>query len=124
MWVGTLDVPPLVIVAVLLLILIPMGMALESISILVIAVPLMHPIVTGLGLDGVWFAILVVKMIEVGLVTPPVGVSCFVVSGTTGVPAQTVFRGILPLVTVELLVVVVLFLFPDLVTFLPSLVAK
>lgn len=123
-WVGTLDVPPLVIVAVLLLILIPMGMALESISILVIAVPLMHPIVTGLGLDGVWFAILVVKMIEVGLVTPPVGVSCFVVSGTTGVPAQTVFRGILPLVTVELLVVVVLFAFPDLVTFLPSLVAK
>lgn len=124
MWVGTLDVPPLVIAAVLLLVLIPMGMALESISILVIAVPLMHPIITGLGLDGVWFAILVVKMIEVGLVTPPVGVSCFVVSGTTGVPAQTVFRGILPLVTVELGVVVVLFLFPDIVTFLPSLVAK
>jgi len=101
-----------------------MGMALESISILVIAVPLMHPIVTGLGFDGVWFAILVVKMIEVGLVTPPVGVSCFVVSGTTGVPVQTVFRGILPLVLVELGVVAILFLFPDLVLFLPSLVAN
>ncbi len=123
-WVGTLDVPGWVIVAILLLILIPMGMALESISILVIAVPLMHPIVTGLGFDGIWFAILVVKLIEVGLVTPPVGVSCFVVSGTTGVPAQTVFRGILPLVLVELAVVVVLFLFPDLVLFLPSLVAN
>ncbi len=123
-WIGTLDVPGWVIVAILLLALIPMGMALESISILVIAVPLMHPIVTSLGFDGVWFAILVVKMIEVGLVTPPVGVSCFVVSGTTGVPVQTVFRGILPLVLVELGVVAILFLFPDLVLFLPSLVAN
>ncbi|MDI2099471.1 TRAP transporter large permease [Ruicaihuangia caeni] len=123
-WVTSLDVPGWMIVAILLLLLIPMGMALESISILVICVPLMHPIVTGLGFDGVWFAILVVKLIEVGLVTPPVGVSCFVVAGTTGVPVQTVFRGILPLVLVELGVVVMLFIWPDLVLFLPSLVVQ
>lgn len=121
-WVTSLDVPPTVIVAILLLTLIPLGMALESISILVITVPLMHPIITDLGFDGVWFAILVVKLIEVGLVTPPVGVSCFVVAGTSGVPVQQVFKGILPLVLVELGVVVVLFLFPDLVLFLPSLI--
>ncbi|WP_353988362.1 TRAP transporter large permease [Ruicaihuangia caeni] len=123
-WVTSLDVPAWMIVMILLLILIPMGMALESISILVITVPLMHPIVTGLGFDGIWFGILVVKLIEIGLVTPPVGVSCFVVAGTTGVPAQTVFRGILPLVLVELAVVAVLFAWPDLVLFLPSLVVQ
>lgn len=121
-WVSSLDVPPTIIVAILLLTLIPLGMALESISILVITVPLMHPIITELGFDGVWFAILVVKLIEVGLVTPPVGVSCFVVASTSGVPVQQVFKGILPLVLVELGVVVILFLFPDLVLFLPSLI--
>ncbi|QPE05973.1 TRAP transporter large permease subunit [Microbacterium schleiferi] len=123
-WVASLDVPAWLIVVILLAALIPMGMALESISILVLIVPLVHPIVTGLGFNGVWFAILVVKLIEIGLVTPPVGVVCFVVSGTTGLPPQTVFRGIGPLVLVELFVVVVLFLFPDLVLFLPSLVAQ
>ncbi|MGF2949670.1 TRAP transporter large permease [Microbacterium alcoholitolerans] len=123
-WVTSLEVEPWVVVAIFLVILIPMGMALESISILVIAVPLMHPIVTGLGFDGIWFAILVVKLIEIGLVTPPVGISCFVVAGTAGVSPHHVFRGVLPLILVELLIVVVLFVFPDLITFLPSLVAK
>ncbi len=123
-WVSSLDVPPWLVVAIFLAILIPMGMALESISILVIAVPLMHPIVTGLGFDGIWFAILVVKLIEIGLVTPPVGISCFVVAGTSGVSPHHVFRGVMPLVGVELLIVVVLFTFPDLVLFLPGLVAK
>lgn len=123
-WVTSLDVPGWLVVAIFLVILIPMGMALESISILVIAVPLMHPIVTGLGFDGIWFAILVVKLIEIGLVTPPVGISCFVVAGTSGVSPHHVFRGVMPLILVELLIVVVLFLVPDLVLFLPSLVTK
>lgn len=123
-WVTSLEVEPWVVVAIFLVLLIPMGMALESISILVIAVPLMHPIVTDLGFDGIWFAILVVKLIEIGLVTPPVGISCFVVAGTAGVSPHHVFRGVLPLILVELLIVVALFVFPDLITFLPSLVAK
>lgn len=121
-WVGGLDVAPLVIVAGFLLILIPMGMALESISILVITVPLMHPVVTDLGLDGIWFGILAVKLIELGLVTPPVGMSCFVVSGTSGVPVHRVFRGVMPLVLVDLVVIVILFAFPQITLWLPSMV--
>lgn len=123
-WVGSLDVPGWLIVAILLAVLVPMGMALESISILVITVPLMHPIVTELGFSGVWFAILVVKLIEIGLVTPPVGISCFVVSSTSGVAPHVVFRGVLPLILVEMATVVVLFAVPDIVLFLPSLIAK
>jgi TRAP-type C4-dicarboxylate transport system permease large subunit len=121
-WISSLDVPGEVIVIIMLVLLVPLGMALESISILVVTVPLMHPIITELGFDGIWWAILVVKMIEIGLVTPPVGVGCFVVSATSGVPSHQVFKGVLPFVLVELLVVVILFLFPDLVLFLPSLI--
>lgn len=123
-WVGSLDVAPVLIVLGFLLILIPMGMALESISILVIVVPLMHPVVTDLGFDGVWFGILVVKLIELGLVTPPVGMSCFVVAGTAGVPVERVFRGVLPLVLVDVAVIALLFLVPQITLWLPSMVVN
>lgn len=123
-WIGQLDVPPAIIVIAFLIILVPLGMALESISILVIAVPLMHPVVTGLGFEGVWFAILAVKLIEIGLVTPPVGLSCFVVSGTARIPVQKVFRGVFPLLLMDVVVVVLLFMFPSLTLWLPSMVAS
>ncbi len=116
-----LAVPGWVVVVLFLLILIPLGMGLESISILIIAMPLMYPVVTSLGFDGVWFGILAVKLIEIGLVTPPVGISCFVASSSAKVPIEQVFKGIWPFVLVELGVVVVLFLSPELVLWLPNL---
>ena len=73
----------LVGIAVLLLLLLPMGMALESISILVISVPLIYPIAMALDFNGIWLGILIVKFIEIGMVTPPVGINCFVVAGTS-----------------------------------------
>ena len=118
------DVPPVVIVIALLLTLIPLGMALETLSILIITVPLMHPVVVGLGYDGVWFAILVVKMIEIGMVTPPVGINVFVVSGASGAPIEQAFRGVLPFVLLDLAFVGALIAFPEVVLWLPSMVAK
>lgn len=109
--------------ALLLVLLLPMGMALESISILVITVPLLYPVAQALGFDGIWLAVLVVKLIEIGMVTPPVGINCFVVAGTSGVKVSTIFRGVLPFVVVDLIVVAILFAFPQITLWLPSLVA-
>lgn len=109
--------------AMLLVLLIPLGMALESISILVITVPLLQPVAIALGFDGIWLAIMVVKLIEIGMVTPPVGINCFVVAGTTGVKVSTIFRGVLPFVIVDLIVTAILFAVPQLSLWLPSLVA-
>lgn len=114
---------PHVTMALLLLLLIPLGMALESISILVIMVPLLYPVAMALGFDGVWLAIIIVKLIEIGMVTPPVGINCFVVSGASGVKVTTIFRGVMPFVVVELILVVILFLFPAISLWLPSLVS-
>ncbi len=119
-WVLSLDVPPLMILVALLLTLILLGMVLETLSILIICVPLMHPAVTALGFDGIWFAILVVKMIEIGMITPPVGINVFVVSAASGVTVEKAFRGVLPFVLAELCVVALLIAFPWLVTWLPS----
>jgi TRAP-type C4-dicarboxylate transport system permease large subunit len=99
-------------------------MALESLSILVITVPLLAPVAAELGFDNIWLGILIVKLIEIGMVTPPVGISCFVVSGTSGVKVTEVFRGVLPFVLLDLVVVAVLFAVPDIILWLPSLVVN
>jgi tripartite ATP-independent transporter DctM subunit len=119
-----LQLPAMLTMALLLFCLIPLGMVLESLSILVITVPILFPIATELGFDGIWLGILIVKLIEIGMVTPPVGINVFVVAGTSGVPSETVFRGITPLFFIDLGVVVLLFLVPQITLFLPGLVAS
>ena len=118
------DLPGWVILAGLLLLLVPMGMALESISIMVITVPLIYPVATEFGFDGVWLGILIVKLIEIGMVTPPVGINVFVVAGTSGLRSSEVFRGVWPFVLVELVLVVLLFAVPDIALWLPSMVIE
>ncbi|SDH86866.1 TRAP transporter large permease [Agrococcus jejuensis] len=119
-----LALPPMVTMALLLVCLIPLGMVLESLSILVITVPILLPIADALGFDAIWLGVLIVKLIEIGMVTPPVGINCFVVAGTTGERPETVFRGVAPLFGVDLVVTTILFLSPALVLWLPSLVRQ
>lgn len=115
-----LNMSPMVIVVVTLIIMIILGAFLDSFSILVITIPLIYPVVDALGVDGIWFGILVVKAIEIGLISPPVGLNVFVVAGST--PEMTpegIFRGVIPFILAELVTIVVLILFPELVTWLP-----
>lgn len=121
-WAGGLDVPPLVVIAMMLLILLPLGAVLDGLTAMLITVPLMSPIVLELGLDPIWYGILVLKMIEIGLITPPIGINAFVISSATGVRAETVFRYLTPLVILDLSVTAVFFLFPEIVLWLPRLV--
>lgn len=113
---------PTLTMIILLATLLPLGMILETISILVITVPLIYPVAMEFGFSGVWLAVIFVKLIEIGMVTPPVGINCFVVAGTAGVKVDRVFAGVLPFVIVDFIVIAILFIFPDLVLWLPSLV--
>lgn len=120
-WVIGLPIPNALVVVIILLVFIPLGMFLDPISMLLIAVPLVHPVVTGMGYDGIWFAILVVKMIEMGLITPPFGMNAFVVAGASRhVSVEQSFTGILRFLPVDLLTIALLFLFPALVLWLPG----
>ena len=120
LWIGGLDLDPSVIMALMLLMIVPLGMFLESISMMVIVVPLFYPIAQELGFDGIWLGVMMIKMIELGLVTPPIGISCYVVSGTSQVPVEQVFRGVIPFLLVDALVIACLFAFPAIATWLPS----
>lgn len=123
-WVVGLAVPDFAVVLIVLAAFIPLGMFLDPISMLLIGVPLAYPVVTELGYDGIWFGILVVKLIELGLVTPPFGMNAYVVAGAAeDVTVEETFRGILWFLPADLLTVMILFAFPGLVLWLPSLMS-
>ncbi|MEX0954993.1 MAG: TRAP transporter large permease [Rhizobiaceae bacterium] len=122
-WVLGFELPPLLLVLLLLLSLIPLGMFLDGVSILLITVPLFYPVVVGeLGYDGLWYAILTVKMIELGLITPPVGVNAFIVSSMVRDRGglEMVFRNIWAFIILDLIIFAVLFAFPGIVSWLPG----
>ncbi len=117
------DAGPQVVVVLILLAMIPLGMVLDSMSILLIVVPIVAPVVSALGVDMVWFGILMVKMIELGLITPPLGLNAFVAAGVLpGVSVDTVFKGLFPFIVLDVVTVGILMIFPGVVTWLPSLI--
>jgi len=116
------DVSPSLVVILLLLAYVPMGMFLDALSMLVITLPIMFPTVVSLGFDPIWFGILAVKMCEIGLITPPVGLNVFVIAGidrTT--PLTTIFQGAWWFVLMEFVTTAILFAFPVIVTVLPDM---
>lgn len=116
-----LPVPPWVVVALILVILIPMGMFLDGMSIILIMVPLTYPVVTELGMDGIWFGLLFIKLIEIGVLTPPLGINAFVTAGIRDdVTTKTAFQGVIWYVKYDIVVVVLMFVFPAIVLFIPS----
>lgn len=118
------DLPPYLVLVLCLAILLPMGMFLDGISMILIAAPLLHPILVGYGFDGIWIGILIVKVAEMALITPPVGMNAFVYSGAVREAGLgTVFRGIVPFIVADLVVVALLIAFPAVVTFLPAMSA-
>lgn len=120
-WIVSLELAPNLVILLVLGALIPMGMFLDAMSIVLIATPILHPVATGLGYDGIWFAIMVVKLVEVSLVTPPVGINVFVLAGLQrDLKAETIFKGALPFLAVDLALVLLLLAFPGIVTWLPS----
>ncbi len=121
-WVGGLPVPPWVVVLMFLLIYIPMGMFMDTFSMLIITQPIMFPIVTQqLGFDPIWFGILCTKMAEIGLMTPPVGLNVYVLSGVVrDVPMHDIFKGCFWFLLFEVVSTTLIFVFPWISTWLPG----
>lgn len=97
-----------------------LGMFVESISMMLMTLPVTFPIIVSLGLDPLWFGIALVVMIEIGLVTPPVGIVLFILRGVAGnVALKEIVYGVLPFVGVLIAFQVLIYMFPEIVTFLP-----
>ncbi|MFY0543927.1 TRAP transporter large permease [Brevibacillus sp. H7] len=101
------------------LLLLVLGCFLETVSILVITLPILYPIITSLGFDPIWFAIIMVVNMELALISPPVGLNLFVLKGIDpNTPIATIVRGAMPYAVIMLLFIVLLSLFPELTTWL------
>jgi TRAP-type C4-dicarboxylate transport system permease large subunit len=100
-----------------------LGMFMDGIGMLLLTLPVIFPVMTKLGFDPIWFGIIVVKMVEVGLLTPPVGLNCYVVAAVRpDIPLQADLpRGVAVRPHADLACVGLFVAFPDIVTFLPRL---
>ncbi|MFV0514836.1 MAG: TRAP transporter large permease [Jhaorihella sp.] len=114
------NVPPYAVLFAVLFLTMILGFFLDQIAILVLTMPLIFPLLSGLGFDPVWIGILFVKTAEIGLITPPMGLNVFIVSSTTGVAPDRIFRGIWPFVLAELAILLLLILVPGLSLWLPE----
>jgi C4-dicarboxylate transporter DctM subunit len=119
-WVGALDVNPWTIILTLVFMYLVLGFFLDQMAIIVLTVPIVAPLVSALGFDLIWFGIIMIVVAEIGLITPPVGLNCFVVSKYSRVPVAQVFWGCLPYVVTILFTIALLILFPQLVLWLPE----
>jgi tripartite ATP-independent transporter DctM subunit len=115
--------PPMAVVICFMAILLVMGMFMEATSAIVLSMPIMVPTIESLGLDGVWFGILVVYTLAVGFVTPPIGIVAFAVKGSAGGVVSTgeVFRGVMPFVAVAVVLLALLLAFPEISLVLPNM---
>ena len=113
---------PYTVLILCLLILLPLGMFLDGVSMILVAAPLLHQILISYGFEGIWLAILIVKVAEMALITPPVGMNVFVYSGAVKESTLSIaFRGVIPFIIADFVVVAIIIAVPDIVTFLPDL---
>ncbi|MFM1856914.1 MAG: hypothetical protein RLZ83_2223 [Pseudomonadota bacterium] len=114
-------VHPILVIVAICLVYVVLGTAMESLSMMLLTVPIFFPLVTALGFDPVWFGILVVCVIEISLITPPVGMNIFVLSSVVPqLPTTTIWRGVLPFVAADVIRMAILIAFPALSLALPQ----
>jgi C4-dicarboxylate transporter, DctM subunit len=116
------ELHPILVVAAIMTIYVLLGTAMEELSMVLLTLPVFFPLVVGMGLDPVWFGILIVTIVEIGLISPPVGMNLFVLSTLLPqVPTTTVFRGVLPFVSADVVRLAILIAFPAISLWLPGM---
>lgn len=120
-WIRDSGMPPMVVLLMMVFFYLVLGMLMDQFAIIVLTVPITYTLMTGLGFDGIWFGVVIVKTAEIGLVTPPMGLNIFIASSATGVTTKEGFMGVMPFVATEILILALLIAFPQIVLFLPNM---
>jgi tripartite ATP-independent transporter DctM subunit len=124
-WISGLPLGKTAILVVILLMYFVLGCVLDSLAMVLLTIPIVFPIVQALAYDPVWFGIIVVMVVELGLITPPIGMNVFVIKGIArDVPLETIFRGTTPFVMAQLLLIAILVAFPQIALWLPSTMSR
>jgi tripartite ATP-independent transporter DctM subunit len=116
-----LEVSRYVILILILFGYLVLGCFFDIYAIMILTVPIIYPTIVTLGFDGIWYGVIMVRMMEIGLITPPFGLNLFGLAGTVDVPVGTMYQGVVPFVIADICEVVLLVAVPLLSTLLPSL---
>jgi len=119
-FIGRLGLSPYLVLSLIVVFYILFGMFFEIMSGMTLTLPLIYPIIVHLGFDPIWFGVVLVLLMEMGLATPPIGLNVFLLSTVTDVPMKTIFRGVWPFVGAIFVAIVIVVAFPELALFLPA----
>jgi len=122
-WASGLNLPPVMVLMIILMIYALLGCIIDALALILLTIPIFYPVaVNVLGYNSIWFGVVIVLVVALGVITPPVGMNVFVIKGVVpDVPLEKIFKGVWPFVAALIACIIVLILFPQLVLFLPDL---
>jgi tripartite ATP-independent transporter DctM subunit len=124
-WIGDfvaeLDVPGIVVIIAIVIMYIVLGCFMDALLAIMLTIPIVYPVILAMGFDPIWFGVIIVRMTEVGAITPPFGINVFILSGISGVPVGTIYRGVIPFVIADFCHVALIIAFPALSLTIPNM---
>jgi tripartite ATP-independent transporter DctM subunit len=120
-WVAALGLNKYLVFAAVVIIYYVISMFMDELALITLTVPIFYPLILSVGWDPIWFGVIMVLLVEIGVIAPPVGINVFVIHGVAdGVPINTIYRGIFPFLACMFLLAIILMIFPAIATWLPS----
>ena len=120
-WLSHMQVPAVVVLWTIIATYIILGALMDELAMILLTVPIFFPVVTGVGYDPIWFGVIIVVVVQIGLIAPPIGLNVFVIGGMArDVPLATIYRGVLPFLAMQIVLLVLLTLWPRMALILPS----
>ena len=120
-WLGAMQVAPVVVLWAIIVTYIVLGALMDELAMILLTVPIFFPVVTAVGYDPIWFGVIIVLVVQIGLIAPPVGLNVFVIGGIArDVPLATIYRGVMPFIVAQIVMLVLLTLWPGLALLLPA----
>ena len=121
-WVTALNLPAYMIMGMIIMVYLLGGCVIDALALIMLTVPIFYPVVVSLGYDPIWFGVVIVLVTQIGVITPPVGVNVYVVSGVArDIPLHVIFKGVIPLLAALIVATLLMLPFPQIALFLPSM---
>ena len=122
-WVVALNLPPIVIMLMIIIVYLIGGCFMDALGLILLTVPIFFPVAMSLGFNPIWFGIIITRVSEIGVITPPVGMNVYVMKGVApDIPLVTIFKGIFPFLLADVVSVTLLLFVPQISLYLPSII--
>jgi TRAP-type C4-dicarboxylate transport system permease large subunit len=121
-WVAAFNLPPFAVMTLIIAVYLVGGCVIDALALIMLTVPIFYPVVASLGYDPIWFGVVIVLVTQIGVITPPVGVNVYVVSGVArDIPLHVIFKGVVPLLLALIAATLLMLPFPEIALWLPGM---